>query len=392
SIEHVGRLFARRRIQSRFEQQHARARARRERVRQDAAGRAAANDDGVETIGHAMLERSDWFETPDVPCTVTCDGDGNGCHNHWTIKHAWEESPMSHIPLTSHIVRRTLPVMILIAAAGATSEPARAEYPERQITMIACFPAGGGTDIAARLINVPLGEALGKPVIVENRAGAGGNIGIAAAARAGGDGYTLLVCSSAYGVNPSLYAQATYDPYKDFVPVMVIGASPNVFVVPAQSDIKTMPELLARAKASPGKLNWTSPGAGTTPYLAGEVLKLRTGINILHIPFTGAGPATTAVLAGQVDLYTANIGSVGALIDAGKVRPIAVTSKERWPDLPTVPSLEELGIKDAVSLTAIANARLFADGLASTYKLALGTGNAPIARPLAPDLRQIAHG
>ena len=254
------------------------------------------------------------------------------------------------IPLAAHLLRRTLPVMILIAAPGATSELARAD-PERQITMIACFPAGGGTDIAARLINTPLGEALGKPVIVENRGGASGNIGIAAAARAGGDGYTLLVCSSAYVVNPSLYAQATYDPYKDFVPVMVIGASPNAFVVPAQSDIKTMPELIAKAKASPGKLNWTSPGAGTTPYLAGEVLKLRTGINILHNPFAGAGPATTAVLAGQVDLYTANIGSLMALIDAGKVRPIAVTSRARWPDLPNVPSLEELGVKDAVSDT-----------------------------------------
>src|SRR5262245_31535937 len=126
---------------------------------------------------------------------------------------------------------------------------------------------------------------------------------------------------------------------------MVIGASPNAFVVPAQSDIKTMPELIAKAKANPGKLNWTSPGAGTTPYLAGEVLKLRTGIDMLHIPFPGAGPATTAVLAGQVDLYTANIGSLMALIDAGKVRPIAVTSRERWPDLPNVPSLEELGVK-----------------------------------------------
>jgi tripartite-type tricarboxylate transporter receptor subunit TctC len=258
---------------------------------------------------------------------------------------------MSHIPFAAHLLRRTLPVMILIAAPGATCELARAEYPERQITMIVCFPAGGGTDIAARLINTPLGEALGKPVIVENRGGAGGNIGIAAAARAGGDGYTLLVCSSAYVVNPSLYAQATYDPYKDFVPVMVIGASPNAFVVPAQSDIKTMPELIAKAKASPGKLNWTSPGAGTTPYLAGEVLKLRTGINILHIPFAGAGPTTTAVLGGQVDLYTANIGSLMALIDAAKVRPIAVTSSERWPDLPNVPSLEELGVKDAVGVT-----------------------------------------
>jgi tripartite-type tricarboxylate transporter receptor subunit TctC len=241
--------------------------------------------------------------------------------------------------------------MIVIATAGATFDAAHADYPERQITMIACFPAGGGTDIAARLINTPLGEALGKPVIVENRGGAGGNIGIGAAARAAGDGYTLLVCSSAYVVNPSLYAQAPYNPYKDFVPVMVIGASPNVFVVPAQSDIKTMPELIAKAKANPGKLNWTSPGAGTTPYLAGEVLKLRTGISMQHIPFAGAGPATTAALAGQVDLYTANIGSLIGAIDAGKLRPIAVTSQERWPELPNVPTLDELGVKDAVSDT-----------------------------------------
>ncbi|MGA6967039.1 MAG: tripartite tricarboxylate transporter substrate-binding protein, partial [Xanthobacteraceae bacterium] len=233
----------------------------------------------------------------------------------------------------------------------AIATMARAEYPERQITMIVCFPAGGGTDIAARLINSQLGEALGKPVVIENRGGAGGNIGIAAAARAPADGYTLLVCSSAYVVNPSLYAQASYDPFKDFVPIMVIGASPNAFVVPAQSDIRSMPELVARAKAAPGQLNWTSPGAGTTPYLAGELLKLRTGVQMLHIPFAGAGPATTAVLGGQVDLYTANIGSLMPLIDAGKVRPIAVTSRERWPDLPDAPSLEELGIRDAVSDT-----------------------------------------
>ena len=258
---------------------------------------------------------------------------------------------MSNLPRATRCLPRVLAAMIVIATAGATFDAARADYPERQITMIACFPAGGGTDIAARLINTPLGEALGKPVIVENRGGAGGNIGIGAAARAAGDGYTLLVCSSAYVVNPSLYAQAPYDPYKDFVPVMVIGASPNVFVVPAQSDIKTMPELIAKAKANPGKLNWTSPGAGTTPYLAGEVLKLRTGISMQHIPFAGAGPATTAALAGQVDLYTANIGSLIGAIDAGKLLPIAVTSQERWPELPNVPTLDELGVKDAVSDT-----------------------------------------
>ena len=234
---------------------------------------------------------------------------------------------MSNMPCAPQCLQRTLAAaMVVAAAASATCDGARAEYPERQITMIVCFPAGGGTDIAARLINTSLGEALGKPVIVENRGGAGGNIAIAAAARAGGDGYTLLVCSSAYVVNPSLYAHAGYDPYKDFLPVMVIGASPNVFVVPAQSEIKTMPELIARAKAHPGRLNWTSPGAGTTPYLAGEVLKLRTGISMQHIPFAGAGPATTAALAGQVDLYTANIGSLMGAIDAGKLqyRPAAM--------------------------------------------------------------------
>ncbi len=258
---------------------------------------------------------------------------------------------MSDIPRAARIARRMLLATMVIAALGATSGSSRADYPERPITMIVCFPAGGGTDIAARLINTQLGEALGKPVIIENRGGAGGNIGIAAAARAGGDGHTLLVCSSAYVVNPSLYAQATYDPFKDFVPVMVIGASPNAFVVPAQSEIKSMPELIAKAKANPGKLNWTSPGAGTTPQLAGEVLKLRTGIDMQHIPFAGAGPATTAVLANQVDLYTANIGSLMGVIGGGKVRPIAVTSKERWGDLPDVPSLDELGVKDAVSDT-----------------------------------------
>jgi tripartite-type tricarboxylate transporter receptor subunit TctC len=227
----------------------------------------------------------------------------------------------------------------------------RADYPERQITMIVCFPAGGGTDIAARLVNQLLGEALGKPVVIENRGGAGGNIGTAAAARAAPDGHTLLACSSAFVVNPSLYAAVAYDPFKDFAPIMVLGASPNVFTVPAKSEIKSLPDLIARAKANPGKLNWTSPGAGTTPQLAGELLKLRTGTDMLHIPFAGAGPASQAAIAGQVDWYTANIGSAQGQIDGGLLRPIAVTAMKRWPGLPDVPTLEELGVKDAASDT-----------------------------------------
>jgi tripartite-type tricarboxylate transporter receptor subunit TctC len=245
---------------------------------------------------------------------------------------------------------RQIAAAAALAALAAVSS-ASAAWPERTITLIACFPAGGGTDIAARLINTPLGEALGQPVVVENRGGAGGNIGISVAMRAPADGYTFLICSSAFVVNPSLYAKATYDPFKDFAPVMVLGASPNVITVPAQSEIKTLPELIAKAKQNPGKLNWTSPGAGTTPYLAGELLQLRTGIKMVHIPFQGAGPATTAVLGGQVDMYTANIGSLNALIAAGKVRALAFTSDKRWPEFPDVPTLDEMGVHDAVSDT-----------------------------------------
>jgi tripartite-type tricarboxylate transporter receptor subunit TctC len=251
--------------------------------------------------------------------------------------------------MSTTLLRKRLAVSLLATLAFATVSlgSARAEYPERPITIIVCFPAGGGTDVAARMINVQLGEALGKPVIIENRGGAGGSLGTAYAARATPDGYTLLACSSAYVVNPSLYARTTYDPLKDFIPVMAIGASANVFVVPEQSKIKSMKDFIAAAKANPGKLNWTSPGAGTTPQLAGEILKMKTGIDMVHIPFAGAGPAMTAVLGGQVDMYTANYGSITGLIASGKVRVIAVGAQKRLTDLPDVPTLEEIGIKDS---------------------------------------------
>ena len=237
---------------------------------------------------------------------------------------------------------RSIGALVLAAAALLPLSGARAAYPDRPITIIACFPPGGGTDIAMRLISTPLGEALGQPVIVENRAGAGGSLGTAVVARAPADGYTLLGCSSAFVVNPSLYASVAYDPINDFTPIMVLGASPNVFVVPPDSKIKTMAEFIAAAKANPGKLNWTSSGVGTTPQLAGELLKIATGIDMVHIPFSGAGPAMTAVLGGQVDMYAANLGSVTGIL--GKLRPLAMTSEKRWPDLPDVPTLDELGI------------------------------------------------
>ena len=236
-------------------------------------------------------------------------------------------------------------------AACITVSPAAAEWPERPITIVTCFPAGGGTDIAMRLMNNQLGEALGKPVIVENRGGAGGNIAAGFVARSAPDGYTLLGCSSAFVVNPSLYPNVTYDPFKDYDPVTVIGAAPNVLVVPAQSDIKTFADFVAKAKANPGKLNYTSSGIGTTAILAAELVKLRLGLNVVHIPYAGAGPATQAAVAGLVDMYTANMGSLGAQIAAGTLRPIAQTGKTRWPEIPNVPTLDELGVKNAESDT-----------------------------------------
>jgi len=260
---------------------------------------------------------------------------------------------MSTICMALSVLRKIslITATLMTAALAFSLGSARAEYPDRPVTIVACFPAGGGTDLAVRMMHVELGKALGQPVIIENRGGAGGSVGTGAVARATPDGYTLLSCSSAFVVNPSLYANVPYDPIKDFIPIMVIGASPNVFVVPAQSKIQTMQELIAEAKANPGKMNWTSPGVGTTPQLAGELLKLKLGLEMTHIPYAGAGPANNAVLAGLVDFYVANYGSLTGLLSSGKVRPVAVTSKKRWPDLPDVPTLDELGVKDAESDT-----------------------------------------
>lgn len=233
------------------------------------------------------------------------------------------------------------------------TEPARAEWPERQISVLVCFAAGGGTDIAIRMINNELSKAVGQPVVVVNRPGASGVVATNAAGRSAPDGYTLLGCSSAFVINSSLYAQANYDPMKDFKPVMVLGAAPDAFLVPASSDIKTFDDFVKKAKANKGKLNWTSPGQGTSPYMIGEIIRMRLGIEMQHIPFQGAGPATQAAIAGQVDMMTANMSSVGGLLAAGSLRAIAQTGKERWPALKDVPTLRELGMADAQSETFI---------------------------------------
>src|ERR1700704_1025596 len=207
---------------------------------------------------------------------------------------------------SAHLSRREI-LRTAGLAMGAMATPGlglkqvrAAGYPERPIKIIVPFAPAGPTDIMALILVVHLGDALGGTVIIENKPGAGGNIGIGAAAHAEPDGYTLLITSSAYVVNPGLYAKIPYDPYTDFAPIAELGTSPNVILVDPKLGINSISELFARAKAEPNLFNYASPGIGTTPHLSGELLKVVGDVQITHVPYSGAGPAIQAILGGTV--------------------------------------------------------------------------------------------
>jgi tripartite-type tricarboxylate transporter receptor subunit TctC len=252
--------------------------------------------------------------------------------------------------LTRRAMLRSGSALAFGATAFARSAVA-AGYPDRPVRIIAPFAAGGPSDLLARLLSVKLGEALGGTFYVENRAGAGSNIGTAAVARAAPDGYTVLLTSSAFVLNPGLYKQVPYDPVKDFAPVAELVTSPNVFIATPASGINSMAELIARAKEKPESLNYASAGIGTTPHLAGEWLKSITGISITHVPFAGAGPALQAILSGTVPVMCASLPGAHPLILNRDVRALAVTGSERWYDMPDVPTMIDLGYKDFLSDT-----------------------------------------
>lgn len=239
----------------------------------------------------------------------------------------------------------------LLVWTGGSS--AQERWPERSITVIVPFAPGGGTDIIGRLVAVPLAKALGRPVIIENRPGAGGNIGTGIAARAPADGYTLLMSSSAFFVNPALYKSIPYDPERDFVPISELASAPDMFVAHPKSNINSIADLVARARANPGKHNYATAGAGTSPHLAGELLKLRENIDIAHIPYNGAGPAIIAVLSGTPEIGAFFLPPVQPHVKAGKMRSLAVASAQRWYNMPAVPTMIELGYAEFVSETVI---------------------------------------
>ncbi len=234
----------------------------------------------------------------------------------------------------------------LISPAVSRAETPTNNYPDRPVKIIVPFAPAGPTDIVARLIAAKLSERLGKQFYVENVSGAGGNTGMGQAARAAPDGYTILVASSSYVVNPSLYPKIPYDPYKDFVPVTVAGDSPNILLVNPSVPAKTVAELVAYIRANPGKLSFASAGVGTTPHLSGELFRLSMKLDIVHVPFSGAGPAIQSLAGGHTPMAFTSMPPAIPMIRDGKIRPLAVSAEKRTAALPGVPTLAEAGLRD----------------------------------------------
>lgn len=232
--------------------------------------------------------------------------------------------------------------MLLLAATAASAQ----EWPLRPIRLVVTFPPGGTVDITARIVQPKLSEYLGQTVVIENRGGAGGAVGTEAVAKSAADGYTFLYTLSSHTINPFLY-KLSYDVERDFAPVSLLVSVPQLIAANPNAPAKTLPELVATAKERPGAFAYASPGAGTPGHIAAELLKLRTGVNLVHVPYKGGGPAVTDVLAGQVPYLFLTASAALSFTRSGKLRALAVTTKKRTaaaPDIPTV--AEALGLPD----------------------------------------------
>jgi tripartite-type tricarboxylate transporter receptor subunit TctC len=240
----------------------------------------------------------------------------------------------------------------LLAALAVLSAPAAVQaqnagnYPEKPVRIIVPFAPAGPTDVVARLIAQKLSERLGKQFYIDNVVGAGGNNGMGQAARAPADGYTILFVSSSYVVNPSLYPKIPYDPFKDFQPITVAGDAPNALLVNPAVPAKTVAELIDYIRKNPGKVSYGSAGTGTTPHLSGELFRLTLKLDIVHVPFSGAGPAIQALAGDHTPMAFTSLPPAIPLITEGKIRPLAVSAAKRAAALPNVPTLGEAGLPD----------------------------------------------
>jgi len=244
----------------------------------------------------------------------------------------------------ANVIARVLALgaALLFAGAAAAEVPG---YPDRPVKIIVPFAAAGPTDVVARLIAHKLAEKYGQQFYIENMTGAGGNLGMGAAAKAPGDGYTILFVSSSFTVNPSLYAKPPYDAEKDFAPVTKAAGSPNGLFVHPDIPARSVKELVELLRANPGKYTFASPGIGTTPHLSSELFKLTFGLDFALAPFAGGAPSIQSVVAGHTPMCFQAIPPATPLVKDGKLRALAVTAAARSPALPDVPTLDELGIK-----------------------------------------------
>jgi len=244
------------------------------------------------------------------------------------------------------LIKTFLVFIAMLWAASASAQDAAANYPNRPIKIVVGFVPGGATDVVARLMAQKLQEAWGQAVLIENKPGGGSNIGSEQVARAAPDGYTLLLGTIANATNMSIYKDLAYDTLRDFAPVTQFISAPSVLVVAPSLPVSNLKELIALAKAKPGTLSYASSGAGGSPHLAGELLKLRAGIDIIHVPYKGAAPALVDVVSGTVSMGFKTALSAIPHMQSGKLKPIAVAANRRLPQIPNVPTMAEAGLAD----------------------------------------------
>ncbi|MEO9066601.1 MAG: tripartite tricarboxylate transporter substrate binding protein, partial [Caldimonas sp.] len=249
-------------------------------------------------------------------------------------------------PISRRLTAFGLAAGTLAFCAWPLAAHAQATYPDKPIRFVVPYPPGGGTDVIARIVQEKFGQALGQPIVIDNRGGAAGSLGTDVVAKSAPDGYTVLFTLSSHTINPAIYPKLPFDTVKDFAPIGTVASLPQILVANLRFPANTVAELTALAKAKPGTLSFASVGNGSPGHLAGELYKLRTGTQLVHVPYRGGGPAVTDVMGGQVPLLWVSIPAAAQFVKTGKLKALAVSTTKRSAAFPDVPTMQEAGVPD----------------------------------------------